>query len=39
MLLTDEEVSPLKAIDFGLAAFFDPDQLPRTDLGLDGTPW
>jgi serine/threonine protein kinase/Ca2+-binding EF-hand superfamily protein len=39
MLLTEAENSPLKAIDFGLAAFFDPEQLPRTDLGLDGTPW
>lgn len=25
--------------DFGLAVFFDPKQLPRTDLGLEGTPW
>ncbi len=25
--------------DFGLAVFFDPEQLPRTDLGLEGTPW
>jgi hypothetical protein len=39
MLLNDREDSPLKAIDFGLAVFFDPDHLPRTDLGLDGTPW
>lgn len=39
MLLTEAENSPLKAIDFGLAAFFDPEKLPRTDLGLDGTPW
>lgn len=39
MLLDDSEGAPLKAIDFGLAAFFDPAQLPRTDLGLDGTPW
>ena len=39
MLLTEEEESPLKAIDFGLAVFFDPDKLPRTDLGLEGTPW
>lgn len=39
MLLTEEEDSPLKAIDFGLAVFFDPDKLPRTDLGLEGTPW
>ncbi|KAK9840536.1 hypothetical protein WJX81_000242 [Elliptochloris bilobata] len=39
MLLSDDDRSPLKAIDFGLAAFFDPAQLPRTDLGLEGTPW
>ena len=25
--------------DFGLAVFFDPADLPRTDLGLEGTPW
>jgi calcium-dependent protein kinase len=25
--------------DFGLAVFFDPKQLPRSDLGLEGTPW
>lgn len=25
--------------DFGLAVFFDPAKLPRTDLGLEGTPW
>lgn len=23
--------------DFGLAVFFDPKKLPRTDLGLEGT--
>lgn len=39
MLLTVDDDSPLKAIDFGLAVFFDPDKLPRTDLGLEGTPW
>jgi calcium-dependent protein kinase len=39
MLLSDEEEAPLKAIDFGLAVFYDPGDLPRTDLGLDGTPW
>ncbi|GAB4813439.1 hypothetical protein N2152v2_000485 [Parachlorella kessleri] len=39
MLLTEEDDSPLKAIDFGLAVFFDPAKLPRTDLGLEGTPW
>ncbi len=25
--------------DFGLAVFYDTNQLPRTDLGLEGTPW
>ena len=25
--------------DFGLAVFFDPDKVPRIDLGLEGTPW
>ena len=39
MLLNDDEHAPLKAIDFGLAVFFEPDKLPRTDLGLEGTPW
>ncbi|GLC37832.1 hypothetical protein PLESTB_001481200 [Pleodorina starrii] len=39
MLLSDEDRAPLKAIDFGLAAPFDPEHLPRTDLGLEGTPW
>ena len=39
MLLSDDEGAPLKAIDFGLAVFYDPSKLPRTDLGLDGTPW
>lgn len=39
MLLNSSEDSPLKAIDFGLAVFFDPKKLPRTDLGLEGTPW
>ena len=39
LLLNDHELSPLKAIDFGLATPFDPDQLPRSDLGLEGTPW
>jgi len=38
MLLTGEEDSPVKAIDFGLAVFFDPDKLPARDLGLEGTP-
>lgn len=39
MLLNDTDDSPLKAIDFGLAVFYDSKQLPRTDLGLEGTPW
>lgn len=39
MLLTRGEKSPVKAIDFGMAVFYDPDQLPRRDLGFDGTPW
>lgn len=25
--------------DFGLAVFFDGNDLPRRDLGFDGTPW
>ena len=25
--------------DFGLAVFYEPSSLPRTDLGLEGTPW
>jgi len=39
MLLSEAPDAPLKAIDFGLAAFFDPGKLPRSDLGLEGTPW
>ena len=31
--------APVKAIDFGLAVFFDPAALPLTHLGLEGTPW
>jgi calcium-dependent protein kinase len=27
------------AVDFGLAVFYEPSSLPRTDLGLEGTPW
>eukprot|EP00798_Chlamydomonas_sp_ICE-L_P020161 gene20161-26897_t len=27
------------SIDFGLAVPFDPEHLPLTDLGLEGTPW
>ncbi len=36
MLLSGDERAPLKAIDFGLATPFEPEQLPRTDLGLEG---
>jgi len=39
MLLNDSDRSPLKAIDFGLATPFDPDGLPISTLGLEGTPW
>ncbi len=39
MLLSEDEASPLRAIDFGLAAPYDADALPRSDLGLEGTPW
>ena len=28
-----------KRTDFGLAVPFDPEGLPRTDLGFEGTPW
>lgn len=27
------------ATDFGMAVIYEPDQLPRRDLGFDGTPW
>jgi serine/threonine protein kinase len=36
MLLSDDERSPLRAIDFGLATPYDPAELPLTDLGLEG---
>ena len=40
LLLNEDENSPLKAVDFGMAVIWERDeQLPRTDLGLDGTPW
>ena len=39
LLLSKDEKAPLKAIDFGLAVFFSEKELPRTDLGLEGTPW
>ena len=37
LLLSKEEGSPLKAIDFGLAAFFTPDSLPITATNVEGT--
>lgn len=36
MLLHDVEDSPVKAIDFGLAVFFNPKDLPMRNLGLEG---
>ncbi|GMH33420.1 hypothetical protein BSKO_01254 [Bryopsis sp. KO-2023] len=39
MFLRTDETSPIKAVDFGLAVFYDPKNLPRRDLGFDGTPW
>ncbi|KAL3139963.1 hypothetical protein ABBQ38_004250 [Trebouxia sp. C0009 RCD-2024] len=39
MLLRDHDRSPLKAIDFGLAVPFESATEPRSDLGLEGTPW
>eukprot|EP00951_Prasinocladus_malaysianus_P027680 scaffold249591_cov44-Prasinocladus_malaysianus.AAC.1 len=39
MLLDSSDTAPLKAIDFGLAQPFEPEKLPLTDLGLEGTPW
>lgn len=39
LLLTEAEDSPIKAIDFGLAIFFEDSELPITNLGLEGTPW
>jgi calcium-dependent protein kinase len=39
MLANGDDRSPLKAIDFGLAVPYDPSDLPRSDLGLEGTPW
>ena len=39
LLSSDDVRAPLKAVDFGLAVFYDDEQLPRTDLGLEGTPW
>lgn len=39
LLASDKEDAPLKAIDFGLAVFMDDMNAPKTDLGLEGTPW
>lgn len=39
MLLSSDERAPVKAVDFGLAVFFDKGAPPREDLGLEGTPW
>ena len=41
LLASEKDDAPLKAIDFGLAVFMDADnkEAPRTDLGLEGTPW
>ena len=39
MLLNDSERAPLKAIDFGLAMPYEPEALPLSHLGLEGTPW
>lgn len=39
MLVSDHDKAPLKAVDFGLAATFQSASEPRSDLGLEGTPW
>ena len=39
LLLNESDGSPLKAIDFGLAMPFDPEALPLSNLGMEGTPW
>jgi len=39
MLLSKDERAPLKAIDFGLAVPFEPEEMPMTNLGVEGTPW
>ena len=39
LLLSEEEAAPVKAVDFGLAIFFDPAHLPVTGLNPEGTPW
>ncbi len=38
LLSSEKGDAPLKAVDFGLAVFHDGKK-PRTDLGLEGTPW
>lgn len=39
LFLSEDEAAPIKAIDFGLAVFFDPQQLPVKGLNPEGTPW
>ena len=39
LLLNPSEKAPLKAIDFGLARTFRPEELPLDDVGVEGTPW
>ena len=39
LLLSTDAAAPLKAIDFGLAAFFTPASLPLTAPNVEGTPW
>ena len=39
LLASRDEEARLKAVDFGLAVFNDDMKKPRTDLGLEGTPW
>lgn len=39
LLLNGSASAPLRAIDFGLAIPYEEGSLPRTDLGLEGTPW
>ena len=39
LLLSKADGAPLKAIDFGLAAFVNPDTLPLTAPNVEGTPW
>ncbi len=39
MLVNEHDKAPLKAVDFGLAVTFETSNEPRSDLGLEGTPW